>query len=803
MSDYQRRNYDQRKPYNKPDRPRPVVITQEQGIEVVTNLYKFKGREDLVLYQYLVTFSQEILRKNIFKKFMKMVEHNNFTEHFAFDGQNLLISNKKFLDTKLKIPQREGELECTIEYKNTVDSNSEPEMMIQSLETISRFYQKQLFHVEKKRMFNPSAQPFRLENSGLEVIPGLTSLFKLNSDGFYLNLDMCFGVFYKRIKIIDLIKELYDNMLTENQKLPNDFVSDLERILKNIQVSTIHREKNNSFKISGLLNKAAHQVEFEQEGKKTNIAEYFSKTYSKLEYPDLPLAVIKKKDNVIYLPLEVLEIKTMQKYMRKLNERQTASMIKIAALPPSKRFEMMKEAASQLKALENGNLKRFGVAFDSNLHTCKGTTLITPSIEFAENQNMEVAGGSFSLIGKKALEPCEIGSWNIFYFRGVISQREIDSFLDLAKRFNVTFKESPKLIQINSVTEFYKAEKANFNFVILPDKNAQRYEEIKRIAETYDFCYTQCLVSSNVVKLTNASFVSNLLLKINAKLGGKNWKLNISKQNLSNGLLSDKPTILLGIDVSHPGATDLESPSIVSVVGSTDYDFVKYKTIISHQNRREEICCNLTSYVKTILRAHFVSTKVKPQRIVIFRDGVGDSMLNSVFSVEIQCVKQACSELDDNYKPEINFIVCQKRHSVRFMSNENNVLPGTIISDLKHYEINKKSSENENTIKISPSESSIDFYMVSHHALQGTSRPVRYLVLLNESNFSAKDVHYFTYNLCHLYARATKSVSIVTPIYYAHLGAARGKCYLEKNDQGVVVMRSLSEVKASSNLFYL
>lgn len=34
-----------------------------------------------------------------------------------------------------------------------------------------------------------------------------------------------------------------------------------------------------------------------------------------------------------------------------------------------------------------------------------------------------------------------------------------------------------------------------------------------------------------------------------------------------------------------------------------------------------------------------------------------------------------------------------------------------------------------------------------------------------------------TYKMCHLYCRATKSVSLVPPAYYAHLVAARAKYF--------------------------
>ena len=117
------------------------------------------------------------------------------------------------------------------------------------------------------------------------------------------------------------------------------------------------------------------------------------------------------------------------------------------------------------------------------------------------------------------------------------------------------------------------------------------------------------------------------------------------------------------------------------------------------------------------------------------------------------------------------------------MSNGNNLVPGTIVDEVS-------------------TPGAFDFYLVSHHALQGTARPVRYVIVKNDSKFTAMQLYESVYALCHLYARATKSVSVVPPIYYAHLGAARGKCYLEKNKDGVFNMRACDK-DIQKTLYYL
>ncbi|KRY06396.1 Protein argonaute-2, partial [Trichinella spiralis] len=66
-----------------------------------------------------------------------------------------------------------------------------------------------------------------------------------------------------------------------------------------------------------------------------------------------------------------------------------------------------------------------------------------------------------------------------------------------------------------------------------------------------------------------------------------------------------------------------------------------------------------------------------------------------------------------------------------------------------------------------------DFFLCSHHGIQGTSRPTRYHVLFDESNLDVNAMQLIAYYLCHIYGRCDRSVSIPVPVYFAHLVCAR------------------------------
>jgi eukaryotic translation initiation factor 2C len=72
-----------------------------------------------------------------------------------------------------------------------------------------------------------------------------------------------------------------------------------------------------------------------------------------------------------------------------------------------------------------------------------------------------------------------------------------------------------------------------------------------------------------------------------------------------------------------------------------------------------------------------------------------------------------------------------------------------------------------------------EFYLTSHAALLGTSKPARYVLLYDEIGMTLGEIQLLTFWLTHLYCRSTRSVSIATPAYYAHHAAKRGRALLQ------------------------
>lgn len=531
---------------------------------------------------------------------------------------------------------------------------------------------------------------------------------------------------------------------------------------------------------------SAKNIAFSIDDKEMTVDRYFAEKYGKLKYPNLPCVVKKGKDNTpLYFPLECLRIAKNQRYEKKLTEREVAEMIKIASKQPFERFKCIKDQIADMGATRNETLKNFNLAMGEEFRKCTGILLDAPIIEFGSPNNTRIKpeNGGWNMRNTNAIKGSRINNCIVAYLADTqIRNNDINSAMEAlihyGRKYGVIFNPKYSIKSVSKPSEYvhlidtYKPDLVIF---ILPSCHRNDvYTKIKTISETENRkVITQCIKSVNFRKLLDPSFAANILIKINSKLRGVNWQ--ISNNDLK--ILNNKNTIIFGADVCHSGIGEDTLDSVAAVTATMDQSFANYSVEIQYQNRNEEIIDELHKIVRKLLIMHYAQTKKKPSRIIFFRDGVGESQYNTVLEKEVAEIKKACKILEESYLPEVTYIIAQKRHHVRFklcdenantshrQRNKGNPAPGTVIEDLSHPFI-------------------FDFYMISHNAFQGTARPVRYTVLYNEASLTRSEIYSIIHNLCHMYARATKSVSLITPIMYAHLAAGRGKLYL-KDDKSI------------------
>lgn len=99
-----------------------------------------------------------------------------------------------------------------------------------------------------------------------------------------------------------------------------------------------------------------------------------------------------------------------------------------------------------------------------------------------------------------------------------------------------------------------KAGACNVLFCVIPDRG-DAYARVKQAAELRCGVLTQCIKALTVQrKGKDASTISNILLKVNAKLNGFNHKLQKSP------ILNGKKCMVIGADVTHPSPDQSRIP---------------------------------------------------------------------------------------------------------------------------------------------------------------------------------------------------------------------------------------------------
>lgn len=457
-------------------------------------------------------------------------------------------------------------------------------------------------------------------------------------------------------------------------------------------------------------------------------------------------------------------------------------MIKFTTQRPNDRLQKIKEGMRLFEYEKSPAIQAFKMRIGRDLLQVDARQLPPPRVHYhptSREASLSPRDGAWNLRDKRVSKGAQLRSWAVLVLapHKAMGRPQVEGLVrEMCIVFNDTGMEvlnrRPPLIPGNlqdvsgSLREAYNAAgnqakaEPQIVVVILMNSISSIYSEIKRTGETILGIPTQCLLMRNVQR-PNKQYLANVCLKVNAKLGGINQVLG--ENHLP--FLRQIPTIVLGADVSHP-APGSRAASVTGLVASLSPDLSRFFAISSTQEARVEIIDQMENMVKEALKAFYGITRRKPARILMYRDGVGEGQFSEVLQKEVGAIRRACTSLEKGYAPNITFTVVQKRHHVRLFplsrdmaDRSGNCLPGTVVD----------------TAIVHPFE--YDFYLQSHAGLLGTSRPSHYHVLLDENKLGSDVLQQMTYDMCYLYARCTRSVSLVPVAYYAHLVADRHRRY--------------------------
>jgi hypothetical protein len=299
-------------------------------------------------------------------------------------------------------------------------------------------------------------------------------------------------------------------------------------------------------------------------------------------------------------------------------------------------------------------------------------------------------------------------------------------------------------------------------FVVL-DGDDSCYGNVKYAADT-NGVISQCLKSKNVTSEPPRGYITNVMLKVIAKLGGinhvlasrlpahevddhKRRRISSSSSSLegvfqdppaSLSWVFDEPTMMMGLTSSHSGPDaqkgpiNNDGPSYHALVGSMDGSAGQYCAHISATHGQSKAFDKLTEGMESMLNSFYQKNKAFPKHIILFRDGLPESEFKNALETELPAFKNAL-ELCGLIETKITMVVCTQGHHTRFFYESEdgkytNPCPGIVLdaSGDRH-------SVTSTTIN--------EFILNSHAPIQGTCNPYKYSIIHDEIGFKVFYCH--------------------------------------------------------------
>ncbi|GJN37951.1 hypothetical protein PR202_gb26952 [Eleusine coracana subsp. coracana] len=499
----------------------------------------------------------------------------------------------------------------------------------------------------RQSFFHNNPSNFVDLGGGVMGCRGFHTSFRATQSGLSLNIDVSTTMIVKPGPVVDF--------LLANQKVDHPRQIDwakAKRALKNLRIKTI--PANSEYKIVGLSDKICGEQLFtlknrngengDPESAEVTVYDYFVKNRGiELKYSgDFPCINVGKPKRPTYFPLELCTLVPLQRYTKSLSTLQRSSLVEKSRQKPQERMNVLSDVLKRSNYDSEPMLMSCGISIAKHFTEVDGRVLQAPKLKAGNGDDIFTRNGRWNFNNKRLIETKSVEKWAVVNFSARCNVKDL--IRDLIKcggmkgirvesPFDV-FEENPNMRRapaIRRVEDMFEQVKTKlpgapkFLLCVLAErKNSDVYGPWKKKCLAEFGIVTQCVAPTRV----NDQYLTNVLLKINAKLGGLNSLLQV-EATPAIPLVSKVPTIILGMDVSHgsPGQSDV--PSIAAVVSSREWPRIsKYRASVRAQSPKMEMIDSLfkpqgtedDGLIRECLIDFYTSSgKRKPEQIIIFR----------------------------------------------------------------------------------------------------------------------------------------------------------------------------------------
>ncbi|PLW22479.1 hypothetical protein PCASD_10838 [Puccinia coronata f. sp. avenae] len=605
------------------------------------------------------------------------------------------------------------------------------------------------------RAFFPDQAPSLSIGGGVLLRRGYITHMRLGNttnwnpppDNLFLAMDMTCAAFLDASPqsnpantLTDLCCKILNVAPTRLYALREDEYRKLHKVLRRfkIDIKRGDSDKGITKSIDHLTLTNSQNEMFETDEGRTSVEAFFLKNWGKrLHYPNLPNVVTMGSGKKTVYPMELCSIRKGQRYILKLGSDQQSSALKFQTIKPAGRFQQIMVARQHVMNSDHEKLlAAYGIRIgkDANLR-----------IPVRDGQ-WNIAKPNLQFITPKVLK-----SWAVVVCTGAPLQDDpIMNFLRALRskliQLGVQVAEAPPpIIRLQPPGQNAQVKEAleragktawqNFQkappqlFLCITDERSFLYNSIKVEGDNFASrgVTTQCMVLKHV-KTPKDQYLSNLALKINV------------------------PTMIVGADLTHNNLSAKMKPSIAALVGSLDWTMLKYAPAVGVQpllepsdedgrpRSQEPIQLFRTLLTELLEKWEKNNPGPKfPRKMIIFRDGVSDGEFTQVLESEFKAAKAAVEKIAG--APD----QCKITYNHR--------------------------------LRMSPDPQCQDR---SGNAPAGTVLDHR----IGDPNSSADDLQKIIQTISSGFQRATRSVGLATPAYYADIVASRAKMWLNADDDG-------------------